>query len=370
MHCSSVFLLLRLSFFTAGASRILHSLVLVIIAGKMRLLGLFAATLLSSVSLFGQFTGSDNFDDNTLDSEAWLEIAASGDGLLQEVNSRLEFTGTGTSSQYRYWANASYDADFEIILQTANSTIATSGTFASVGVEIYPSGATNPVFNLRNASYYVTSETYTGPSRDILANFFDGATLNPALPAQPLFFSATLVGMRIFYESDTAVLTISYDMDVSDGYQWTELSSFGLDGDTDGTYNQDFGITAGSGGELEIALYGASYGVTVASGELYADAFEASQTLAFTAPTPNILPAMIVEFESQFGATYVVEKSTSLESGPFSPVHIEDTGTILRALTPTAEKPANTITGTGETFQVVDDTSGQSEAFYRISLQE
>lgn len=183
-------------------------------------------------------------------------------------------------------------------------------------------------------------------------------------------FSAGVVGLRLFYESDTAVVTVSYDMDVSDGYQWTELSSFGLDGDTDGTYNQDFGITAGSGGELEVAVYGSTLGISVASGELYAYGFEASQTLAFTTPTATILPAMIVEFDSQFGATYAVEKSTSLESGPFSAIHIEDTGTVLRALTPTTEKPANTITGTGETFQVVDDTSGQSEAFYRITLQE
>lgn len=333
----------------------------------MRLLGILAATLLSSVSLFGQLTGSDNFDDNTLNSEAWLEIAASGDGLLQEVNNRLEFTGSGTSSQYRYWANASYDSDFEIILETLNSTTAADETFASVGIEIYPSGATTPLLNVRNGSYFVQG---FGGSRDILANFFNGATLNPASPVQPLVFSAGVVGLRLFYESDTAVVTVSYDIDVSDGYQWTELSSFGLDGDTDGAHNQDFGITAGAGGELEIALYGASYGVTVVSGELYADAFEASQTLTFTAPTPTILPAMIVEFESQFGATYVVEKSTSLESGPFSAVHIEDSGTVLRALTPTTEKPANTITGTGETFQVVDDTSGQSEAFYRITLQE
>ena len=333
----------------------------------MRLLGLFAVTLLSSVSLFGQFTGSDNFDDNTLDSEAWLEIAASGDGLLQEVNSRLEFTGSGTSSQYRYWTNASYDADFEIILQTANSTTAAEGTFASVGIEIHPSGATNPLVNVRNGSYFVQG---FGGSRDILANFFNGASLIPALPVQPGMYMTGVVGMRLFYESDTAVVTVYYDVDVSDGYQWTELSSIGLDGDADGAHNQDFGITAGTGQELEIALYGASFGVAVASGELYADAFEASQTLSFTVPTPTILPAMIVEFESQFGATYVVEKSTSLESGPFSPVHIEDTGTVLRALTPTTEKPANTITGTGETFQVVDDTSGQSGSFYRISLQE
>lgn len=220
----------------------------------MKLLGLLLPALLSPICLFAQFTGSDNFDDNTLNTETWLEIAATGDGVLQEINSRLEYTGTGTSSQYRYWANASYDADFEIILQTANTTIATSGTFASVGIEIYPSGATNPVFNVRNASYYVSSVDYTGPSRDILANFFDGATLNPAFPAQPLMFSAGVVGLRLFYESDTAVVTVSYDMDVSDGYQWTELSSFGLDGDTDGTYNQDFGITAGSGGELEVAV--------------------------------------------------------------------------------------------------------------------
>ena len=327
-------------------------------------------SLFSIVSLFGQFTGSDNFDDNTLNSEIWLEVAASGDGLLQETNNRLEFTGTNTSSQYRYWANASYDSDFEIILQTVNSTIATSNTFASVGVEIYPSGATNPLLNVRNASYYVSSTGYTGPSRDILANFFDGATLNPALPAQPLLFSAGVVGLRLSYESDTAVVTVSYDMDVSDGYQWTELSTFGLDSDTDGVYNQDFGITAGSGGGLEIAVYGATLGISVTSGDLYADGFEASQTLAFTAPEPNILPAMIVEFESQFGATYAFEKSTNLESNSFSPLHIEDSGTVFRALTPTTEKPANTITGTGETFQVVDDTSGQSQAYYRITLQE
>ncbi len=320
--------------------------------------------------IFSQIAGFDNFDDNTIDPAIWPEYA-SGDGLLQDANMRLEFTGTAQATNHRYWANASYDSDFEIIFNVSNTTDATLGTYPSIGVEIYPAGRTDLLLNVRNSGYYVNLPgVYTGPSRDILANFSNGGILNPAAPEQPNMYSAFEVGVRLFYESDTSVITVYYDTDVTNGYQWTELSSFGLDGDSDGTHNEDFGITSGTGGELEIALYGSASNVAIASGDMYIDDFEANQVLSYSEPAPSIAPAMIIDFDTQWNGSYVVEKSTELESGPFNPVRLEGSGTTLEIVTPTVEAPANTITGTGETYRIIDFISSQNNAFYRVTLQD
>jgi len=103
----------------------------------MKLL-LILLTVFAPALLFAQITGSDNFDDNVTDPDIWLEYAT-GDGLLQDANSRLEFTGTGASTNHRYWANASYDSDFEIIFKSSNTVDATLGTYPSIGIENLPS---------------------------------------------------------------------------------------------------------------------------------------------------------------------------------------------------------------------------------------
>lgn len=329
--------------------------------------------------LFAQFSGSDNFDDNALDTALWLELDpdANDDGLLQEINGRLEFTGTGTASQYRYWANASYDSDFEIIFNVLNTVNATNFlNFPSIGLEIYPSGQTEPLLNIRNGGYF-----YSGaPSRDIMVNFFSsgGTVLNPSLPIQPSIYSPYEVGIRVYYESDTSLITVYYDSDITNGYQWTPLTNtsdgsvitFGIDSDTDGVYNQDFGITSGNEGQLEIALYGFASNIAVTSGQMYIDNFVANQVTSYNTPIPTIAPAMVVDFDTQWNGVYTVEKSTELESGPFTAVRLEGTGSTLEVSIPTDEAPANTIIGTGESFKIIDFTTGQQEAFYRISLGE
>ncbi len=334
--------------------------------------------------LFAQFSGSDDFNDNVLDSVIWLEFDpdTTDDGVLQEANGRLEFTGTGTASQYRYWANASYDSDFEIIFNVLNTVNAEvlppfgTSTYPSIGIEIYPSGQTSPVLNVRNSGYIFSG----APSRDILVNFFsnEGTVLNPSPPVQPLIFSPYEVGIRLYYESETSLITVYYDSDITNGYQWTPLTdasdgstiTFGIDGDTDGSYNQDFGITPGSGGQLEIGLYGAASNVAITSGQMYIDNFVANQVTSYNTPTPTITPAMVLDFETQWNAVYTVEKSTELETGPFTPVRVDGVGTTFEISLPTEDAPANTVIGTGESFKIIDFTSGQQEAFYRISVSE
>jgi hypothetical protein len=351
----------------------------------MRLNSYLLLALVFPGLLFGQFSISDNFDDNATDATLWLDFdpVTTDDSALQEINNRLEFTGSGTSTHYRYSANASYDSDFEVIFKVLNSVNAQvvlpagTSTYPSIGVEIYPAGQTTPVLNVRNGGYLFSG----APSRDIIANFFsaNGTVLNPASPEQPLLFSPYEVGIRLYYESDTSVITVYYDSDVTNGFQWTQLMSmtdgttpvtWGIDSDSDGLYNEDFGITAGTGGQLEIGLYGSADNNTIISGQMYIDDFTANQVTSYSAPSTSVSPAMIVDFDTQWNGVYTVEKSTELDTGPFTPVRVDGNGTTLEISLPTEDTPANTIIGTGESFKIIDFTTGQQEAFYRVTVSE
>lgn len=335
----------------------------------MKLL-LILLTVFAPALLFAQITGSDNFDDNVTDPDIWLEYAT-GDGLLQDANSRLEFTGTGASTNHRYWANASYDSDFEIIFKSSNTVDATLGTYPSIGIEIYPAGRTDLLLNVRNSAYYVNIPgVFTGSSRDIIANFYNNSVLNPATPVQPNIWSAFEIGIRLYYESDSSVITLYYDDNVTNGYQWTEWVSFGIDGDSDGDHNQDFGITSGTAGELEIALYGSASNIAISSGQMYIDDFVANQVLSYDQPEATIATAVVVDFDSQWNGVYSIEKTTDLENASFNQVRLEGTGTNFEVVTPSEEAPANSIIGTGETMRIIDFTTNQNTSFYRVVLEE
>jgi hypothetical protein len=326
--------------------------------GRLHLL--FACSL--PLAALGQFTGNDDFADNTVDPLLWLPLAATGNGELVETNGQLEYTGSGNSSQYYAWANASYDEDFEVILRTGNTAApAAAGQFAAIGIEIYPAGDSTKAFNVRHGAYFVNG---FGASRDILANFFDNGALLPALPFQPLTSFPADAAIRLSYESDTAVFSVFYDDNPTDGIEWVLLTTFGVDGDTQGATNLDFGLAAG--GQFEVLVFANTIGSTALAGELTADDFQASQNVVFTAPVAEINPAVIVEFASQFGAAYRVQKSTDLGGASgFFDVDVIGVGDTFR-IVPDGQG-ADTLTGTGQPIFILDTTQ-EERGFYRIAL--
>ena len=66
------------------------------------------------------------------------------------------------------------------------------------------------------------------------------------------------------------------------GYQWTELSSFGLDGDSDGTHNKT-SITSGTKGGWKLYPW-QRLKCGYCFREMYIDDFVANQVLSYSEP--------------------------------------------------------------------------------------
>ncbi len=76
--------------------------------------------------------------------------------------------------------------------------------------------------------------------------------------------------VRLSYDSSTRVITCSYDIDPSDGYQWQVLASFGVGGSGGSDGNADWMMDNDS---FLIAVYGFAEEMPISSGQMYGDNF-------------------------------------------------------------------------------------------------
>jgi len=322
---------------------------------------------LLSLPLFGyaQFSGMDNFDDNSLDIVRWAPQSAVGNASWQESNENLEFNtqGNGAEFQYLFWGNASYDEDFEIIFRTTNTSMPEGFTeFGGIGLEIYPAGSATTRLNVRHGSYWVSN---FGPSRDILANFFTGAVATPTFPVQPLTIFPKNAAIRVAFSSATKVFTVYYDDLPTDGVQWTQLSTFGVSSAANGVHNVNFGLS--SGGFFDVYVYARTDSLDADFGDMTLDDFQAFAG-GVTSPAPQTATASVVEFQTRLGDTYSVLKSTDLSAQPaFTAVALSGAGDTYRVV-PAGEGVAQ-ITGTGNPVRILDPTTDQNEAFYKLVRQ-
>ncbi|MEM1222870.1 MAG: hypothetical protein AAGH40_08915 [Verrucomicrobiota bacterium] len=312
-----------------------------------------------------QFTGNDNFDDNTVDSQLWEPLTALGSGVLSEVNERLEFTsnGSGTSYQYYKWADASYDEDFQLILRTANIMNANDANeFAAVGIEIYAAGSITTRLSVRHGAYNVFG---FGGSRDILASFFINLTSVPSLPEQPLTVFPKSAMLRVVFDSSSKVFTVYYDDNPTDGTQWTQLSTFGVDSNANGEHNFNFGMSTGQ--LFGVYLYARTDQIGADPGEMIMDDFQASMGEP-SAPSPAIDDGVEVEFTTELGKSYEVLKSSDLEgNSPFQLVDVVESDGVYRVVS--QGEGDSLITGTGNVLKLVDSTEGSDAAFYKIQAK-
>ena len=321
--------------------------------------------LLFSNCLHAQFSGNDDFNDNNLNFQHWTALSSVGSGGINEANQQLEYTSnSGFSYQYLLWTNrASYDEDFDLIIRTANKTDAdNAGEYASVGIEIYPAFSSSKWLNVRHGSYYVSG---FGGSRDISANFYyySGATLTASTQIQANNIYPQSAIIKLSFDSTEKVFRVFYDENPSDGTQWSLLSVFGVDENANGTNNLDFEL--GTGSTFQIYLYGIANDMGVESGQLVMDDFQASIDQASSLYTAD---AVTFSFETELGRSYRVTKSTDLSADPtFLPVDLQASSNLYR-IVPSGDGDTH-LTGNGNTISVIDTSSENNQAFYKIEAQ-
>jgi hypothetical protein len=234
------------------------------------------------------FTGPKNADK-------WGDDTAQGQGVLTQINGRLEYTCANPldcSDTFRLWklTRFPFDADWEIQVDTFNSTVPdlefevnSAGLVllhpteleTEVSLELYASSLGAPG-SVRKGFDADMEKAELGKVGDVdSGGLVGGATVNGA--------------MRVTFASATKVVTLYYDLDVSDGRQWTQLASFGLAGSGGADGNSDWGL--GATDQLTLYLFGYADGMTVSSGEIYLDNFtETGGVGSNGGPTPTPVP--------------------------------------------------------------------------------
>jgi hypothetical protein len=217
----------------------------------------------------------DDFNDNSKDPELWgSDITFEGSGTILETGGRLEFrsaSSMGTHYTSRPWIASvmPYTQNWEATLDTTNLTLPThNDEVNSFGISVFDEGNFgSEVFVEMYASHYDGA-----PAR----NGFYGAVSNDGeFVAEVDSFAddqtAINGAVRITFDSTAKVLTLYYDEDRTNGYQWTGLGSFSVDGDggTDG--NTNWGLT--SADRFILAIYGYTEQMPISAGQMYGDNF-------------------------------------------------------------------------------------------------
>ncbi len=212
----------------------------------------------------------DDFNDDAKSATKWGDDIKLGGVVANEINGRLEFTCNNAATigdTYRPWKLTRFpvNANWTLQVDTFNSTI--PGVFGQVnsgGISLF-----HPTNN--KSQIYVELYAVSG-GKGFVANMEtdDVATGNSD--------TATLVGdvaansaVRMEYNAATKVVTCFYDLDISNGYQWTEFASYGVAGANGTTANTDWGLNNDQ--QFSVNLYGYSELMTITTGQLYLDNF-------------------------------------------------------------------------------------------------
>ena len=95
------------------------------------------------------------------------------------------------------------------------------------------------------------------------------------------------------FDSTTKVISVFYDTDVTDDYQWVQYGSFGLAGSGGVNGNTDWGFTDTD--QFPIYVYGYSVGMSVVSGQMFGDNFRETGGVA-----PSKIPSPTGTFTFAF----------------------------------------------------------------------
>jgi hypothetical protein len=256
------------------------ALILVCLAG-------FGPVVLFSNQAFA--TGGDDFNDNSKDLTKWGEdIIGHGKCAMSEVNSRLEYTCKSASVEWNEvihpWilTELPYNANWEMQIDITNNTQLTkNGQWANLGIGIMsPYTEEDGIF----AGLYASTYKGLPVSKGLWAELDAGGTAVASIMTD--FPGLTNGAIRFAYTSGTKVITVYYDTDPSNGYQWIEYASYGVDGSGGISGNVNWGLTDSD--KFRPFVYGYSELVSITSGQLYGDNFQ--ETGGVVPPPPELSP--------------------------------------------------------------------------------
>jgi hypothetical protein len=210
-------------------------------------------------------TAGDDFDDDSKDLAKWGADEVDGKGELIEINQRLEYTTTGKGtathdSVDRPWRATQfpYNADWVVQIDVTNTT--SSGLFSSFGIDVR---------SVRLANNDI--EVELAQSGMFWAEFHGGKNISGEGWASSIGPN-NIGAVRMSFDSTTKVFTVYYDIDPSDGYQWTEFGSFGVAGTGGANGTRDWGLTDTD--QFIARVFGYSEKADkITSGQLYGDNF-------------------------------------------------------------------------------------------------
>jgi hypothetical protein len=243
------------------------------------------ACLFSGAASHGAISGADDFDDNLKDQEKWSTDRASGSGLLSEAGGRLEYTSAATHAiqySYRPWKlnKATYDTNWEIIVDLSNHANPAAGKSASMGIEVFAafSNFTKSVY----LELYSTKEGSLPVEQGMESYMVDGENYSGGVNVG----GGPEGSVRLTFNAVDKVFTFYRDPDgAANGYTWTKHASYGIAGSGGSNANASWGLSGSD--ELMVNLYGYSNQFAVPQGTVYADNFSAASGTSVTTVQPS-----------------------------------------------------------------------------------
>lgn len=225
----------------------------------------FLCTLVSSCPVFAN--GGDDFNDGVRQACKWLRPSNGPTAVLRETEGHLQFTSAGSSdgvdSASWEWraTHLPADSDWDISLDVHNNLTLTS-----------PDQATGLSLEIRAPSNdnWLLAEFLTEYAGGIERRKFIANTNYQASAVSP-DMSIVDGALRMAYASTGKIVTVYFDNDTADGYQWKQVGSFGIAGTGGDSGTVNWGLADDA--KLSVSVNGFSLHAAVAAGEMYADNF-------------------------------------------------------------------------------------------------
>ncbi len=208
-------------------------------------------------------TGTDDFNDNSKDPALWGTDKIKGQGQLNEINGRLEYTtsgsGTPLDSSDRPWKyRFPYNAPWEVLISATNNTLANSNQWSSFGINVQSSLDPDDDIEVELAALPPQSYMFWSELHE------NGVYIADAY-APTMMKSAPI---RLSFDNTNKIFTVSY----FDGAFWNSFGTFGVNGLGGLNGNANWGL---SGPDYFIAyVFGYSERMDVNGGEMYGDNFQ------------------------------------------------------------------------------------------------
>jgi hypothetical protein len=219
----------------------------------------------------------DDFNDKTKNTSKWGADEIIGGGVLKETNGRLEYScpsGTADDAFSREWILSAppCDSDWEMQMDVINTAFGLSNSTASLGVEIRsPINWHNRVLaeisasqagdGMQGSRFCGGIETQIGARGGVAGSHF----------CDSHHYGVITGAVRMTFTSSNKIVTVFYDLNPRDGYQWVQYESFGLAGSGGVNGNADWGLADTD--RFRVFVYGSSRYTSVTNGVLAGDNF-------------------------------------------------------------------------------------------------